>query len=132
MSGLTNFSENLLLQWLLTTDAVTRPTAVYVALHTGDPGEDAASNEVTTAMDSDYVRKVITMATPASGQTASSTAVSFQVNSGSSGYTVTHLSLWDASTGGNPLFKGPLAANRVLAADDIVTFNAGFILAMLD
>ena len=49
MSALTNHGEDLALDTLLA-------GTVYIALHTGDPGEDADQNEVTIAIDADYAR----------------------------------------------------------------------------
>jgi len=118
---------------MLTTDTATRPTAWYVATHTGDPGETGASNEVTVGIDADYVRKSVTFNTPSGdGQTENAGSVSWTVNSGSSGYTVTHISIWDAVTSGNCLFKGSLQVARVLVALGVLTFNADEIIAQLD
>lgn len=132
MSALSNYAENLLLAWLLTAGAATRPTAWYVALHTGDPGEDGTANEVTTGTDADYVRQAVTFDTPSGGQALSSNAPSWTVATGSSGYTVTHASVWTASTSGSCLLKGQLLAARALVADDVFTFDTGEIVATLD
>ena len=35
-----NFAEDLVLNWLLTTNSATRPTAWYVSLYTVAPGEE--------------------------------------------------------------------------------------------
>ena len=67
MSCLSDYAENLVLTWLLTATAATRPSAWYVALHTGDPGETGASNEVVVGTDADYVRKAITFADGSGG-----------------------------------------------------------------
>lgn len=134
MAALTDFAENLLLQWLFTTDSVTRPSTWHVALHTGDPGEDSpAENEVDTGDDSAYARQTITMGTPVagSGSSLSTTAVTWTVGT-SSGFTVTHASIFDAATGGNCLMKGALLVPRVMAASGVITFNIGEIIAILD
>jgi hypothetical protein len=134
MSGLTNYGEDLLVTWMFTTSAATRPTAWFVALHTGDPGETGASSEVTVGTDADYVRKAITFADPvaSSGQILSDAQVSWTVAAGSSGYTVTHASIWDAVTGGNCLMKGQLPVQRVLAANGVLTFAVGEVVAAMD
>jgi hypothetical protein len=41
--SLTNTYENTVLDWLLTTDAATRPTSWYVGLFTSDPTETGAA-----------------------------------------------------------------------------------------
>ena len=132
MSGLSDYGENLLVTWMFTATAVTRPTAWFVALHIGDPGETGASDEVTTGLDADYVRKAITFGDPTAGQSFSDAAVSWTVNTGSAGYTVTHASIWDASTAGNCFIKGQLPVSRTLAADGVLTFAIGEVVAAMD
>lgn len=132
MTALTNFAEDLILAWVFTTGTATRPTAWYVALHTADPTETGAVAEVVVGTDADYVRKSITFAAPSGGTTASSAAVSWTVDAASGGYTVTHISIWDAATTGNCLIKGALLAERVLVANGVLTFNIGDIIAALD
>lgn len=127
MSALTDYAEKRALDYLFT-------GSVYVELHTGDPGEDATANKVTTSNDADYVRKIVTMAatTLGTGISLSSTAVTWTVNTASAGYTVTHISLWDALTAGNALMKGALISPAVLVGDDVFTIAAGQIVAQLD
>jgi hypothetical protein len=134
MSALTNYAEDLLLTWLFTASSATRPSAWYVALHTGDPGETGASSEVVVGTDADYVRDSITFDDPvaSSGQVLSDAAVSWTVDSASAGYTVTHISIWDADTVGNCLMKGALPVPRALAANQVLTFSIGDIIAALD
>lgn len=131
MSALTNAAENLILAWLLTTGTATRPTTWYVALHTGDPGEDGTANEVTTSNDADYERKAITFDAPADGQSGGA-AVSWTVNAASAGFTVSHISICTAATGDTAVMKGAMPAARVLAANDVLTFNAGDIIGTVD
>jgi hypothetical protein len=55
------------------------------------------------------------------------------VDAGSPGYTVTHISVWDAESGGNPICKGALLAPLQLAAGDVNNaFAAGTIIIDLD
>lgn len=127
MSGLTDYAEKYLLDYLFAAN-------VYVALHTGDPGEDATANEVDTGTeDADYVRKVVTMgaATLGVGKSVSTTSVSWTIATTSPGYTITHISLWDALAG-NALFKGELLTPKPVIADEVYTMNAGLITAQLD
>jgi len=130
--SLPNYSENLLLAWMLTTGSATRPTAWYVALHTADPTETGAVGEVVVGTDSAYVRKAITMGAPSGGQSLSTSQVSWTVNSGSAGYTVTHASIWDAVSSGNCLFSGALAVPRALVASGVLTFEIGEVVAALE
>jgi hypothetical protein len=134
MSGLTNYAEDLLVTWLFTTSSATRPTAWWVALHTADPTETGAVAEVTTGVDSAYARKSITFADPvaSSGQSLSNGSVTWTVNGASAGYTVTHISIWTASTAGSCLIKGALPVARPLAASQVLTFSIGDIIAALN
>jgi len=133
MSNLANFSEELLLTWLLTASSATRPTAWYVALHMSDPGEAGGAGEVSTAEDLDYVRKAITFADPVadSGQVVSTNSQSWTVDVASAGYTVTHVSIKDAATSGNTLFKAPLPVPRALVAAQVMTFGTGDLICAL-
>ena len=134
MSSLANHAEDLLLKWLLTATTATRPSARYISLHTGDPGEARSANELVVGTDADYVRKVVTFADPVtgSGQSLSSSAVSWTAASGASYYTVTHLAIWDALTGGNCLMKAALLAPRNMTASAVLDFATGELIASLD
>lgn len=47
MAGLTNFGEDLVLDFLFTANTATRPTAWYVSLYTVAPTESTGGTEVT-------------------------------------------------------------------------------------
>lgn len=133
--SLTNTAEDILVTWLLTdAPAPTRPTAWYAALHTADPGEAGTASEVLVGTDADYVRKSVTFADPVtdSGQVLSEGAVTWTVDTASAGYTVTHLSIWTASTSGTCLISGALPVPRALAANQVLTFSIGDIIAALN
>lgn len=134
MSDIGNHAEDLLLTYLLTASSVTRPTAWFVSLHTGDPGEDGADNEVAAGTDADYIRKAVTFDDPIAdtGQVLTNTAPTWTVNSGSSGYTVSHIAIFDAVSGGNCLYKGEMLVSKTLAASEVLTFTAGDIVAKLN
>lgn len=124
MSGFTNYAENAVLDYLF-------GSTVYVELHDGDPGEDAADNKITTIDDADYVRKAVTMGAASGGKSVNTTAPSWTVNSGSAGYTVTHISLWDAVTAGNPLFKGELLSPESRVASGVYPIAVGQLVVEL-
>jgi hypothetical protein len=136
--SLTNTAEDMLVKWMFTdATAPTRPTAWYAALHTGDPGDavtDPSGTEVTTGIDADYVRKSVTFADPVtdSGQVLSEAATTWTVDTASGGYTVTHLSIWTASTSGTCLISGALPVPRALTANQVLTFSIGDIIAALN
>ncbi|KKS16793.1 MAG: hypothetical protein UU74_C0033G0025 [Candidatus Woesebacteria bacterium GW2011_GWA1_41_7] len=108
-------------------------TTYYLALHTGDPGEDGDENEVLVAADADYVRQGFTFAGPAAlKQKLNDSAVSWTVDAASAGYTVTHASIWTAATAGSCKFKAALAVPRALVANGVLTFEIGEVVAALD
>jgi hypothetical protein len=132
MSALTNFGENLLLDWMFTAGAATRPTAWFVALHTADPTEAGSTGEMTTGTDADYVRKAVTFAAAASGQSLSTLQVAHTPAVAAGSYTVTHISIWDAATAGNALMKGALLVPRLINNANPLVINVGDIVAALD
>lgn len=112
MSALTEYSLHKAINHLL-------DGGVFVALHTADPGANGSASEVDASLDTDYARQATSFAPASGGRTQNTTPLSWTVNSASPGYTVTHLSLWDAATGGNSLFVGELAVPITLAAGDV-------------
>ena len=125
MAALSDHSENLLLNWLMTTDTVTRPTAWYLALFTAAPSDSGGGTEVSG---SGYSRQTIAFGTASgTGGTTSNTGdVSFTASGGSFG-TVSHVGIFDASTGGNLLWHGALTASKTVADGDTLTFAVGNI-----
>lgn len=130
----TNAGEDLLVSWMFTAIALTRPTAWFVALHTGDPGETGAANEVVIGTDANYIRKAITFDPPVvgTGMCLSNLAASWTVAVGSAGYTVTHISIWSASTAGICFTSGPLLPNRSLVASQVHSLNIGEVIAAVN
>ena len=126
MTALTNYAENALLDHLLGTSAMTSPTNVYVKLHTGDPGEDATANAATETT------RVITGAMSAASGGSSDNDAVITFSAVSTTETITHISIWDAITGGNPLLKGALDSPVALTAGDDFELPAGDLIAALD
>lgn len=109
--GLSSTVANAILDALCRSVAWTDPAAVYIQLHTGDPGSAGTSN-VATETD----RTQATFGAGASGGAISNTAaISWTNVAGTEDYT--HYSAWDASTSGNYLFSGTVTANAVVAGD---------------
>lgn len=117
--SLSNYAEGKIAEHLVGKTSWTMPTTVYVALHTGDPGETGASNECAGGS---YARQAVTWGSQSGGVISNSVAAAF---AGMPAATVTHVSLWDASSGGNCLAVGPLGGSRKLftcdATTDVVT-----------
>jgi hypothetical protein len=120
-----DYLETKLLNHVLRNAAFTQPSALYMALHTADPGDSGTASEVTGGS---YAQQTI-----AFGSTAGSTAVSSGVVNFASmpACTVTHFSIRDAS-GGNPLFIGPLSTPQTVTAGQTLTFPAGQVSVSAD
>lgn len=110
MAGLSNYSEDKLMDLLFNASAWTAPSNVYIQLHTGDPTDAGTSNVATES-----TRKAITFGASSGGAVSSDADVSWTSVAGSEDFT--HFSLWDASSSGNCLFTGTITANAVTAGD---------------
>jgi hypothetical protein len=116
----TNYAENLVVKFLLTTDTAARPTTWFLAIHTSNPGEDAANGELSG---DGYARQSVSFGV--TGSVGSNTnLVTFGPATDNWG-TITHFSLWDSVTGGNPLYYGPLDTSRTIETDDSLVVAIG-------
>ncbi|MEV6432558.1 hypothetical protein [Nocardia sp. NPDC051463] len=116
---------NKILDHLRGGTAWTQPAGTYVKLHTGDPGSAGTSNAgaVTT-------RSQATFAAAASGAIAlTGTNPNWSMTTTE---TITHISVWDASTSGNFLWSATLSASKAVVNGDTLTLTSlGFSLAPL-
>lgn len=89
---------------------------LYVKLHTGDPGSAGTSNAsaVTT-------RNALTLAAPSGGSSALSSLASYSMTATE---TISHVSMWDASTAGTFIASGALTASKAVNNGDTLTFNS--------
>ena len=125
MSAATNHTESLALTWLMTTSSATRPTAWYVGLFTAAPTDagTGSGTEVSTSGTA-YARKQVTFSVNTTGTSpnittrAQNTATLLWDPATANWGTVTHLAVFDASTGGNMLFYGALTANKTIDSGD--------------
>jgi hypothetical protein len=128
MSAITNYLETEWMKYAFTNTAMgTRPTAWYVALHTADPGETGATAEVSG---SSYARQSTTF-TQTVNEVENDAPISFPTVTGSP-YTVTHVSVWDAVSGGNCLYKGALTVSKALAVGEAGNFAIGELILNID
>lgn len=143
MAGQTNYLRNKLVDLVHRAIAWTPPTTHYIALVTTTPTAAAAGTEVAGT---GYLRQLITTSatsmaatnadasttSPSSGTTGktSNNAIVNWGTAGSAWGTVTHYEIWDALTGGNRLFFGPLVDSggtptpRAISSGDPVSFPA--------
>ncbi len=130
MAGFTNFSEDLVLDWLLTNASATRPIAWYVDLYTVAPGEAGGGTEVSGGS---YARTAVTFTVSGTAPTTASNsgAVEFPTATGSWG-TIVAAGIFDASTSGNLLAYADLTTSKTVDSGDVLRFNTGEIDVTLD
>lgn len=127
--SLSNTFETHTLNYLFTATSVTRPTAWYVALFTSNPDEDASGTEVTTSGTA-YARQSASFTV--SGNTASnSAAIEFPTATASYG-TVTHIGVFDASSGGNLIAYAALSTSKAIDTGDVLRINSSDLDVTLD
>lgn len=123
MSQKTNYLENAIVNAVLRNTTYTSPATVYLALHTADPTEVGNVAEVATGS---YARTAIAFAAPSNGAVANSGTVTFPTASADWG-TVTHFTIWDASSGGNCLYYGTLTASKSVPNGATASFAASSV-----
>jgi hypothetical protein len=130
MSSFTNYTENLVLTWLLTTGSATRPTAWYVGLFTAAPSDAGGGTEVSG---SGYAREATgTITVSGTATTATNAAaIEFDPASGGNWGTITHAAIFDASTGGNMIAWAQLTTSRTINDGDVFRIPAGSLTVTL-
>jgi hypothetical protein len=126
MGNLTYYGANKLLDHVLKVTPFTRPTHLYVALCTADPGKTATGSTITEPTDPDYARQIVDDWDTASGRaTANSEPIAFPEASEDWDNPVTHWALCDAADGGNALAFGALPEAKQPDAGDDLGADAG-------
>ncbi len=130
MSKMSDYLEKKLLDHVLIGTTYAPPTDVYLALFTTDPTDADAGNEVSGG---DYARQklVFDEATAIDGTSSTDTDTIFPIATANWG-TVTHVGIYDASTGGNLLFHGALNTARTINIDNQLVILAGELTVILD
>jgi len=128
MSAFTNDMESLILNHIFLNTDFTRPGTIYVALHDADPTDAGTVSEISGNA---YARQpVVTGASSewnevGGGTVDNSGTIEFPAATPSDWGTITHVSLWNAVSGGTALFQGVLSSSKIIAASDIFRFDAG-------
>lgn len=118
--GKSNYLENKILDHVLKVAAYTPPTNIYLALFT-DATDDASGG--TEVVGGSYARQLAnSWATAASGATSNAAVINFP---GMPAVTVTHIGLYDASSGGNRLYHGALTSSEVVSVGNTLSFAIG-------
>lgn len=100
---------------------ITAPTAIWLSLHTADPGRTGASE----CADGTYARVNVTAAFPAAsaGSVSNDTLIEFAALT--TGATITHYGLWTLVSGGVFLHGGDVNPDKVIGAGAIPQFAIG-------
>lgn len=108
---------NKILDHLTGGTAWSQPTNLYVKLHLGDPGTNGTANpsQVTTRAQAHF------SAASAGAIALTGTNPSWSM---SATETVSHISVWDASTSGNFLWSSQLAVAKSVGSGDTLTLNS--------
>lgn len=104
-------------------------TALYLSLHTGDPGDNGANEYVGY---SGGLRLAITFAAAANAAAASGGTSAQQDFTAMGVTTITHVGLWSANTGGAFKSGGPLGSARTTASGDTLRFPAGAVVTFFN
>lgn len=128
MSKMSNYLENELIKHVFRTGSFTKPSALYISLHTADPTDAAGGAEVSGGS---YARvahgpsdATWDATSGTDGHTENTGTVTFPTPTAGWG-TVTHFGIWDAASGGNLLIHGALTQSKVINIGDTVSFADG-------
>lgn len=105
------------LNWIRGT-ATTAPSTIFVKLHTADPGASGA----TAAAAGSTTRVAATFSAASAGAIALTGTNPSWTNGGSS-ETLTHISVWDASSAGNFLWSAALTSSQAWASTNTFTLT---------
>lgn len=123
MSSFTNYTENLVLNWLLTANGAVRPTAWYVGLFTAPPTDAGGGTEVAG---SGYARVSIGPVTITGTATSATNdnSIEFAAASGGNWGTLTDAAIFDAPSGGNMIAWATLSTARLINDGDVFRIPA--------
>ena len=124
MSSFSDYTENLVLTWLLTSGSATRPTAWYVGLFTAAPSDTGGGTEVTGNAYARVATGTIGVSGTSPTTATNSAAIEFAAASGGNWGTVTHAAIFDASTSGNMLAWAELTTARTINDGDVFRIPA--------
>lgn len=118
---MSDYLENALINVTLRNTAFTAVAQPYVALFTSNPTDAGTGTQVSGGS---YARTAVTFGAPSNGVSTNSADVTFPTATASWG-TVTHIGIYDASTGGNLLYHTPLDIAKTIDTGDIFKIATG-------
>jgi hypothetical protein len=108
-------------------NAYTAPGTLYTGLYTAAPSDTGGGTELSG---NGYARQAT--AFTVTGNTASNTSAEEWATATGSWGTITHVGVFDASTGGNLMAYGTLTASKTIATGDVFRIPAGDLDITLD
>lgn len=119
-----NFGALSTLQWVLAQTPPTAPTTLYVQLHIGDPGADGTGNPAVNDVRVEIpFGLAVNINTDGRAQAASDANVAWPSVPATETYT--HISLWDALTGGNCWYTDQMLAPVPVTTAGAFVFPVG-------
>lgn len=145
MAAMSDYLENKIIDWLLRGQAFTPPATVYAALFTAAPSDSGGGTEVSGGS---YARVSVasslanwagtqsagstTASSGTGGTTSNNNAITFPAPTANWGV-VTHVAIFDASSGGNLLFWGALTTSKTVNNGDAApSFTAASLQLQVD
>lgn len=130
MSAMSDYLENEFVKHIFRTGSFSKPSTLYISLHTTATTDAGGGTEVSG---NGYSRASVTVGdsnwdatSGTDGKTANTNTITFPAPSGGNWGTITHFAVWDASTSGNMLLHGALQASKTINdGDPAPKFNAG-------
>ena len=123
MSAASDYLEDALLDHVLGGTAYTQP-GNFLSLHTGSPADDdSGANEISTSA-TGYGRQTLSFATASGGSASTDATVTFAAAQANWG-TISHIGVYDASTGGNLLFHGAVTTSKTIETGDTFQVSSG-------
>lgn len=128
MTAMSNWLESRLLDHVLRNSAMASPVTVYAALFTSDPTDADTGTEVSGGS---YARQAVSFGVVVSGETSNTAVITFPTATATWGV-ITHVGIYNAVSGGNLLFHGPLSSSELVLASQTFAFGVGDLKVSLD
>jgi hypothetical protein len=134
--NLSDYAEGLIATWLAGGAAPSVLGIVYLDVHNGDPGEtNTNSTSVYQTLTGVSGRKTITPTSSFFSVTGNNTVTNAEIlltASASAACTITHFSIWTATTGGNQIYSGAITGSPIsILVGNRVSFAIGSIQIIL-
>jgi hypothetical protein len=127
-ASLSNYNENLLLNWVLTNQSVTRPTSWYLGLFTDS--NIITDEPVSELVGAGYSRLPLIFSAASNGSVSNTNTAIFTADGNWT--TVKYVGIFDAQNNGHLLFWGSMSAPKTLELDDQLQFAINSITISLD